>query len=245
MVRRRRRDHRRGGRNFVILKVMMNWAGLDSLAEAHSIGAMGKTGRGVCEHTGVDPKDVDIMMGTFTKSFGSCGGYIAGKSELVDYLTSVSPAHKYAASMSPACAEQIIGAMTIIMGKAGGNRGTEKIRNLHENANYFRSKVLNMGMGVLGDWDSPVVPIMVYNPGKLSRLSRKCFENNVAIVVVGFPATTLLTSRARVCISAAHTREDLDFALEVLEELADEIGLRYRPICSHQKLGRAKQAVLA
>lgn len=77
------------------------------LDEAHSIGAMGKTGRGVCEHCGVNPMDVDIMMGTFTKSFGSCGGYIGGSSDLIEYLMSVSPSHKYAASMSPACVEQV------------------------------------------------------------------------------------------------------------------------------------------
>lgn len=71
------------------------------LDEAHSIGALGPGGRGVCEHSGVDPADIDLMMGTFTKSFGSCGGYIAGSRELVQFLRCQSPANLYATAMSP------------------------------------------------------------------------------------------------------------------------------------------------
>lgn len=206
------------------------------LDEAHSIGAMGRNGKGICEHAGVNPRDVDVMMGTFTKSFGSCGGYIAGSSDLVDHVTRISPGHKYAASMSPACVEQIISALNLIMGRANSTRGTEKIMALHDNSNYFRAKLLEMGMDVLGDWDSPVMPIMMYAPGKIASLSRACLDRNIGLVVVGFPATTLLTARARVCISASHTREDLDFALEVLEEMADTFGLRYRPMQVNSKL---------
>lgn len=80
------------------------------LDEAHSIGAMGKTGHGVCEQLGVNPHDVDIMMGTFTKSFGSSGGYIAGSKKLIDYVRSISPTHHYASSMSPLVAQQILSA---------------------------------------------------------------------------------------------------------------------------------------
>lgn len=71
------------------------------LDEAHSIGALGSGGRGVCEQLGVDTADVDIMMGTFTKSFGSCGGYIAGDRGLIQYLRTQCPAHLYATAMSP------------------------------------------------------------------------------------------------------------------------------------------------
>lgn len=90
-----------------IVEVKKKYGAYLYLDEAHSIGAMGKSGRGICEHCGVDPKDIDIMMGTFTKSFGSCGGYIGGSSDLVDYLTNVVPIHRCAASMSPSCAEQV------------------------------------------------------------------------------------------------------------------------------------------
>ncbi|RRT37348.1 hypothetical protein B296_00036377 [Ensete ventricosum] len=94
------------------------------LDEAHSIGAVGKSGRGVCELLGVDTADVDIMMGTFTKSFGSCGGYIAASKEIIQYLKHTCPAHLYATSMSPPAVQQVISAIKVILGDDGSNRGT-------------------------------------------------------------------------------------------------------------------------
>lgn len=196
------------------------------LDEAHSIGALGKTGRGVCEYHDINPKDIDIMMGTFTKSFGSCGGYIAGNSDLIDYIKNMCPSQFYASSMSPPSAEQIISAIELITDNNSG-RGKTKLRLLKENANYFRKHMINMGYEVLGNWDSPVVPIMLYMLGKIPAFSRACLERNIAIVVVGFPATTLMTSRARFCISASHTTKDINYALEVLKELSELYMLKY------------------
>ncbi|KAK9829134.1 hypothetical protein WJX72_004074 [[Myrmecia] bisecta] len=199
------------------------------LDEAHSIGATGKGGRGMCEHAGVDPADVDIMMGTFTKSFGSCGGYIAGSRELIQYLKAVTPGHLYATSMSPQAAEQIVSALRLLMGKDGSGRGLAKIQQLHDNSNYVRRRLVEMGCNVLGDYNSPVMPVMLFNPGKIAAFSRLLLERGIAAVVVGFPATPLLTARARICISAAHSREDLDWALQVIDEVADICLLKYRP----------------
>lgn len=81
------------------------------LDEAHSIGAMGRTGRGCAEHEGVDTADIDVMMGTFTKSFGSCGGYIAGSRDLVEHIRRSSPGTLYAAAMSPPAAQQALSAL--------------------------------------------------------------------------------------------------------------------------------------
>ncbi|CAK9177459.1 unnamed protein product [Ilex paraguariensis] len=184
------------------------------LDEAHSIGAIGNTGRGVCELLGVDTADVDIMMGTFTKSFGSCGGYIAGSKELIQYVKYSCPAHLYASSISPPAAQQIISALKVLLGEDGSSRGAQKLARLRENSNFFRSQLQKMGFEVLGDNDSPVMPIMLYNPAKIPAFSRECLKRNVAVVTVCFPATPLLLSRARICISAAHTREDLINALE-------------------------------
>lgn len=197
------------------------------LDEAHSIGALGRTGRGACEYCGVDPKDVDIMMGTFTKSFGSCGGYIAGDKDLIQYLRCVAPGSLYATAMSPPAVKQVTSALQLILGEDGSTRGISKIKQLHDNANWFREELKKLGLDVLGDEDSPVMPIMLYSPGKIGAFSRYCLERNVAVVVVGFPATPLLLSRSRVCISAAHSREDLEFALQVIEEAADACQLRY------------------
>nr|XP_009673979.1 PREDICTED: serine palmitoyltransferase 2-like [Struthio camelus australis] len=89
------------------------------LDEAHSIGALGPSGRGVVEYFGLNPEDVDVMMGTFTKSFGAAGGYIGGKKELIDYLRTYSHSAVYATSLSPPVVEQIVTSMKCIMGEDG------------------------------------------------------------------------------------------------------------------------------
>ncbi|XVE56510.1 hypothetical protein DITRI_Ditri04bG0016300 [Diplodiscus trichospermus] len=185
------------------------------LDESHSIGAVGKSGKGVCELLGVDTADVDIMMGSFAKSFGSCGGYIAGSKELVQYLKYTCPAHLYATSMSPPNAQQ-----NYIL-----NKGAQKLARIRENSNFFRSELQKMGLEVLGDNDSPIMPIMLYNPAKIPAFSRECLKQNLAVVMVGFPATPLLLGRARICISASHTKEDLLKALQV----GDLLGIKYFP----------------
>ena len=210
-----------------IVEVKKKYKAYLYLDEAHSIGALGAGGRGVCEATGVDTADIDIMMGTFTKSFGSCGGYIAGDKALIDWLRAQCPAHLYATAMSPSAVEMVLSALHVIEGKDGTDRGARKIAQLKDNANYFRARLLELGFNVLGDWDSPVMPVMIFNPAKLPAASREMLRRGVAVVVVGFPATPLLTARMRVCISASHTREDLDFALEMFDDLVDECALRY------------------
>ncbi|CAO2826951.1 unnamed protein product [Amaranthus hypochondriacus] len=199
------------------------------LDEAHSIGAVGQTGRGVCELLGVDTSEVDVMMGTFTKSFGSCGGYIAGSKDLIQYLKYTCPAHHYGTSISPPAAQQIISAIKVLLGEDGSSRGAQKLTRIRENSNFFRSELQKMGFEVLGDNDSPVMPIMLYNPSKIPAFSRECLKQNVAVVVVGFPATPLLLARARICISASHSREDLVRALEVISIVGDLIGIKYFP----------------
>ncbi|XP_019186061.1 PREDICTED: long chain base biosynthesis protein 2a-like [Ipomoea nil] len=205
------------------------------LDEAHSIGAMGKTGRGVCELLGVDTADVDIMMGTFTKSFGSCGGYIAGSKELIQYLKYTCPAHLYGTSISPPAAQQIISAMKVISGEDGSTRGAEKLARIRDNSNFFRLELQKMGFDVLGDQDSPVIPIMLYNPGKIPAVSRECLKQNIAVVMVAFPGVPLLLARVRICISAAHTREDLLKALEVISRIGDLVGIKYYPATAKPK----------
>jgi serine palmitoyltransferase len=96
-----------------------------------------------------------------------------------------------------------------------------KIRELHDNSNFFRNSLRAMGCEVLGDEDSPVMPLMLYQPAKIAAFSRECLKRNVAVVVVGFPATPLLLGRTRVCISASHSLEDLEAALEVFRDVVD------------------------
>lgn len=195
--------------------------------EAHSIGALGRTGRGVCEYYGVDTRDVDILMGTFTKSFGAVGGYVASTKALVSCIRRRSSGLLYDVSMSPPCVQHIICVLRQVAGLDGTDIGAEKIRSLRENSIYFREHLRKMGIQTVGDWDSPVIPIMIYIPGRIAAFSRMCYDRGVAVVVVGFPATPLLLGRARICLSAAHTREDLDLALGVINEVSNIIQIRY------------------
>uniref|UniRef100_A0A8C4TJV3 serine C-palmitoyltransferase n=1 Tax=Erpetoichthys calabaricus TaxID=27687 RepID=A0A8C4TJV3_ERPCA len=197
------------------------------LDEAHSIGALGPTGRGVVEYFGLDPRDVDIMMGTFTKSFGAAGGYIGGTKELVDYLRTHSHSAVYATSMSPPVVEQIITSMKCIMGEDGTTLGQERVQQLAENTRYFRRKLQEMGFIIYGNDDSPVVPMMLYMPAKIGAFGREMLKRNIGVVVVGFPATPIIESRARFCVSAAHTKEMLDTALNVINEVGDLLQLKY------------------
>uniref|UniRef100_H3B216 serine C-palmitoyltransferase n=1 Tax=Latimeria chalumnae TaxID=7897 RepID=H3B216_LATCH len=197
------------------------------LDEAHSIGALGPSGRGVVEYFGLDPMDVDIMMGTFTKSFGAAGGYIGGRKELLAYLRSHSHSAVYATSMSPPIVEQIITSMKCIMGKDGTTIGQDRVQQLAENTRYFRGRLKKMGFIIYGNDDSPVVPLMLYMPAKIGAFGREMLKRNIGVVVVGFPATPIIESRARFCVSAAHTKEMLDVALKEISEVGDLLQLKY------------------
>lgn len=137
------------------------------LDEAHSIGALGSKGQGVVNYFNCNPNDVDVLMGTFTKSFGAAGGYIAGRKELIDYLRVHSCSSYYATAMSPVVAEQIISTIEAISNKDGSGDGPRRIKQLAENTKYFRSKLTELGYHILGNDDSPVVPIMTYLPAKI------------------------------------------------------------------------------
>lgn len=197
------------------------------LDEAHSIGALGKSGRGVTEHCGVDPLDVNVMMGTFTKSFGGMGGYIAADKSTIDHLRIACAGSLHHTAMSPIVAQQVLTAFRIIANVEGDGLGPRKIKALRDNANFFRSELLKMGVHVYGDYGSPIIPMLLYNPTKILAFSRECFARHLAVVVVGFPATPVVLSRCRFCISAGHTRAQLVEALAHIKEVAATLKLRY------------------
>ncbi|CAD6186762.1 unnamed protein product [Caenorhabditis auriculariae] len=197
------------------------------LDEAHSIGAMGKTGKGIVEYWSCDPKDVDILMGTFTKSFGSAGGYIAGSKKTIDHLRVASPTGYYSSPMSPPIAQQIYSSMSIIMGRDGTTDGAERIERLARNSRYFRLRLKQMGFIVYGSNDSPVVPMLIYFPSMCGFYGREMLKRKVGTVVVSFPATDMTEGRVRFCISAAHTKELLDEVLRHVGELGERSGSKF------------------
>jgi len=195
--------------------------------EAHSIGALGANGRGVCEHHGVNPADVDLLMGTYTKAFGSIGGYIAGDRKLIEDLRRYSGASLMGETLHSAAAQQALSSLRVILGQDGTTVGREKLERIRRNAAYVRSELNKRDLVTLGEPESPVVPIMLYQPAKLALFSRLLLERNVAVVVVGYPATPLFEGRCRLCVSAAHTKDDLDRAIAAIEEVADLINARF------------------
>ncbi|KAK6907432.1 serine palmitoyltransferase [Kwoniella mangroviensis CBS 10435] len=246
--------------------------------EAHSIGAMGPNGRGVCDYFGVDPRDVDILMGTFTKSFGAAGGYIAGSKQIMDRLRLRSHATCYAESVSPPVLTQIIASMGSIMGVApplaapadiiddrsdtmsissrpaaygpapayilpswmklplnllNGTEGRERLRRLAFNSRYLSSGLRKLGFIVYGHRDSPIIPLLIYNPGKMPWFSQLMLDRlgpdktPIVVVVVAYPATPLITSRVRFCLSASHTKNDIDLILRASDEVGDLLGMKY------------------
>ncbi|XP_044185286.1 serine palmitoyltransferase 2-like [Acropora millepora] len=192
------------------------------LDEAHSIGAVGPNGRGVTDYFGVDPADVDIMMGTFTKSFGAAGGYIAATQEIIDHIRGSSHSAAYASSMSPPVAMQVMSSMKIIMGEDGTDEGKRRLKALDENNRYFRRRVKEMGYVVFGHHASPIIPLVIFAPGNITALYRELLEKKIALVGVTYPVIPSFTQcRFRICLSAGHTREMLDEILDALDEQGD------------------------
>ncbi|KAK4057402.1 serine palmitoyltransferase component [Microbotryomycetes sp. JL221] len=221
--------------------------------EAHSIGALGPRGRGVCDYFGVDPKQVDILMGTFTKSFGAAGGYISGSHELISALRQTSHAQNYAESMSPPVASQIVTSMGSIMGLRAidfvpslanlpthvmdGAEGQDRLKRLAFNCRYLSTGLRKLGFIVYGHSDSPIIPLLIFQPGKMGLFSRLMLDRyKIVVVVVAYPATPLVSSRVRFCLSSAHTKADLDRILRATDEVGGLLGLKLSPSGSRMKV---------
>ena len=130
--------------------------------EAHSIGCLGKTGRGIVEQLGCSFDDIDIMMGTFSKSFASAGGYIASDKKTISLFRNNSYSYVYGNPMSPVAAQQILSCLEII----DSPEGKRKIAQLRKNSISLRTNFIDAGCHVLGDLESPVIPVMIYHPAK-------------------------------------------------------------------------------
>lgn len=195
--------------------------------EAHSIGAMGPRGRGVCDYFGIDPKVVDVLMGTLTKSFGANGGYIAADKSMIDKLRLTNAGAVYGETPAPAVLTQISSALRIIAGEFVPGQGEERLQRLAFNSRYLRLGLKRLGFIVYGHDDSPIIPVLLYNPAKMPAFSHEMLKRKISVVVVGYPATPLVSSRARFCVSAAHTKDDLDRLLEACDEIGNVLQLKF------------------
>ena len=183
--------------------------------EAHSMGTIGDTGRGISEYFGVDPNNVDIWMGTLSKSFASCGGYIAGSKALIEYLKYTAPGFVFSVGMSPPNAGATLAAIAVL--KAEPSRP----KQLQANAKLFlklaKAKNLDTGMSK----DSPVIPIIVGDSLKSIQLSQNMFKRGINVPFMIYPSVPQNGARLRFFVTCDHTAEQIEKTVEILaEELA-------------------------
>ncbi|KAF2773197.1 serine palmitoyl transferase subunit [Teratosphaeria nubilosa] len=195
--------------------------------EAHSIGALGPRGRGVCDYFGIDPSEIDILMGTFTKSFGANGGYICAEKAIIDKIRVTNAGTLYGESPTPAVLTQIATSLKIINGDIAPGQGEERLQRLAFNSRYLRLGLKRLGFIVYGHDDSPIIPLLLYHPAKIPAFSHEMLKRKISVVVVGYPATPLISSRVRLCVSAAHTKDDLDRLLTACDQAGDVLQLKF------------------
>lgn len=166
-------------------------------------------------------------MGTLTKSFGANGGYIAGDKSIIDKLRVSNAGVAYGESPTPAVIAQIIAALRLINGEVIPGQGEERLQRIAFNSRYLRLGLKRLGFIVYGHDDSPIIPVMLYHPAKMPAFSHEMLRRKISVVVVGYPATPLISSRARFCVSAAHNKDDMDRLLSACDEIGNILQLKF------------------
>jgi 8-amino-7-oxononanoate synthase len=181
--------------------------------EAHSIGVLGKSGRGISEHFQTRVDDVDIWMGTLSKSFASCGGYIAGKKDLIDYLRYTAPGFVYSVGLAPPMAAAAIKSLQILQEEPW------RVAQLHQRVSFFHQLARSAGLNI-GDANpaSSVLPVIIGQPEKTIWLSRVLMEKGILALPIGYPAVSKSKSRIRYFISCSHTESDIENAVDVMSQ---------------------------
>jgi 8-amino-7-oxononanoate synthase len=184
--------------------------------EAHSLGVLGRRGYGIAEHFGVDPRRVDIWMGTLSKTLAGCGGYIAGCKELVDYLRLTVGVFVFSVGMPPVIAATAHKALEVL------HREPERVARLQHNATYFCSLAKARGLDLGTAAGTAVCPVMVGDSLPTVVLSQRLLERGVNALPVTHPAVPAKSSRLRFFVTANHTRTQIETAIDVTaEELAN------------------------
>jgi 8-amino-7-oxononanoate synthase len=180
--------------------------------EAHSLGTMGRSGRGMSEFCDLHPRDVDLWMGTLSKALGSCGGYIAGTKELIEYLKYTAPGFVYSVGLSPANAAAAAKALELLENEP------ERVEQLRHNAALFlrlaRQAELNTGLS----HNTPIVPIITGNSLLALELSHALFRRGINVQPIMAPAVEESAARLRFFLTSTHTEEQIRYTAEVLAE---------------------------
>ena len=185
--------------------------------EAHGLGVFGRQGRGVCDHFGLT-KDVDLIMGTFSKSLASIGGFIAGNQTVIDCLRHTCRTYIFSASMTPASTAAALEALHIIQNEP------ERIEALWDVTNYALKRFKEEGFEI-GETQSPIIPLYVRDIEKTFIVVARAFEEGVFINPVIPPACAPSDTLVRYALMATHTKEQVDISVERLKKVFMELGV--------------------
>ena len=186
--------------------------------DSHAVGFMGEHGRGTHEYCGVMGR-VDIITGTLGKALGGAsGGYTAAKREIVDLLRQRSRPYLFSNTVAPAICAASIKVLDLL------ESSTTLRDQLHENTRYFREQLGKLGFDVPKS-EHPIVPVMLYDAKVAQEFAAKMLEHGVYVVGFFYPVVPMDKARIRTQVSAAHTKEDLDFAVSAFAAVKAEMGL--------------------
>jgi glycine C-acetyltransferase len=179
---------------------------------------LGATGRGTAEHFGL-VGEVDVITSTLGKALGgAAGGFTAGSASLIDFLIQRSRPQLFSNALPPTVAASALAAVRYLTAHP------ERVAALHANARYFRSQLSEMGFSPLPG-ETPIVPIILGETAKAIRASAMMLEEGVFVTGFGYPVVPQGHARVRCQISAAHTKDDLDFALAAFAKVGSKLGL--------------------
>ena len=200
-----------------IVKLAEQYNAIVMVDDAHGEGVLGEGGRGIVDHFGLHGR-VDIEIGTLSKAFGVVGGYVAGKALIVEYLRQQARPFLFSSATTPPDTAACIAAVDIL------ERSTELVDRLWENTRYFKSKMRELGFD-LGKSETPITPVMLGEAKLAQEFSARLFEEGVFAQAIGYPTVPKGKARIRVMVSAVHSREDLDYGLQVFEKVGRELGV--------------------
>jgi 8-amino-7-oxononanoate synthase len=180
--------------------------------EAHALGVLGQRGYGSFEHCDINPRDIDIWMGTLSKTLAACGGYIAGSAQLIDYVKHIVGVFVFSVAMPPVIAATALKALEILY------REPERVARLQQNASLFHTLARKRGLDTGTSSATAVSPIMVGDSLSAIVLGQKLFRRGINVLPVIYPAVPAKASRLRFFLTAMHNQEDIEFVLDALAE---------------------------
>jgi len=202
-----------------ICRLAERYAALVMIDDSHAVGFLGRTGRGTHEHRGVMGR-VDIITGTMGKALGGAsGGYTSGRREIIELLRQRSRPYLFSNTLAPMIAAASIKAIELL------SRSTERRDRLMENARYFRAGMTARGFNIRPG-EHPIVPIMLGEAVLAQKVAARLLEKGVYVIGFFYPVVPQGAARIRVQVSAAHTKEDLDFGMTAFSEVKQEVGFR-------------------